>query len=189
MGTEDAAVPTQEAEMHHNMSEHERWMASVCAHLNRLVQLDVDAVCTYREALLHVDDRTVRADLHVFLADHERHIRELSAVISDLGGTPIDAHRDLKGAVLETMTRMRSRGTLGALRAMRMNERITNRRYDKACDLYMPPIGQAIVLQNLGDERHHLATIEAHIDRITREHAYDLDRIDREASDERPYAR
>lgn len=174
--------------MHHNMSEHERWMASVCAHLNRLVQLDFDAVGTYREALLHIDDRTVRADLHGFLADHERHIRELSAVISDLGGTPIDAQRDFKGAVLETMTRMRSRGTLGALRAMRMTERLTNRRYDKACEFYMPPIGQALVLQNLGDERHHFAVIEAHIERLIGEQAYDLERLDREASDEHPYA-
>jgi rubrerythrin len=147
-------------------TSHDVWIARVCDNLNKLVQLDFDAACTYREALLHVDDATVRADLHAFLGDHERHVMELSRIVRDLGGVPIEAHRDFKGALLEGMTRLRSRGTLGALRAMRMNEKLTNRSYDKAADVYMPPIGQIIVIENLADERRHLAAIEAHIDRL-----------------------
>lgn len=173
--------------MQDNMTEHDKWIAKVCDHLNKLIQLDFDAAGTYREALLHVDDPGVRGDLHAFLGDHERHVMELSTIVRDLGGTPISAHRDFKGAVLETMTRLRSRGTLGALRAMRTNEKLTNRSYDKALDFYMPPLGQAIVLENLKDERRHLATIEAHIERLTGKQYYDVDRIEREGS-ERPYA-
>ena len=78
-------------------------------------------------------------------------------------------------------------GTVGALRAMRTNEKLTNRSYDKALDFYMPPLGQAIVLENLKDERRHLATIEAHLERLTGKQYYDVDRIEREGS-ERPYA-
>src|SRR3954468_17973632 len=115
-------------------TKHDRWIHSVCDQLNKLVQLDVDAACTYREALVHVDEYDVRLDLQGFLADHERHIRQLGEVIRALGGTPIEAHRDFKGALLEGMTKLRSRGTLGALRAMRTNERLTNRTYDHALD-------------------------------------------------------
>jgi rubrerythrin len=151
----------------HEMKEHDRWIHSVCDHLNKLLQLDVDAACTYREALAHVDESTVRHDLETFLSDHERHVRELSGVIRDLGGVPLVPHRDFKGAVLEGMTKLRSRGTLGALRAMRMNERLTNRTYNKALDKFMPPIGQVIVMENLNDERRHLAVISAHIVRLS----------------------
>lgn len=146
---------------------HDRWIAKVCDHLNKLIQLDYDAAGTYREAIGHIDEASARIDLESFLNDHERHVMELSRVIRDLGGLPIEVHRDFKGVVLEGMTRLRSRGTLGALRAMRMNERLTNRTYDKALDVFMPPIGQAIVLENFKDERRHLAAIEAHITRIT----------------------
>jgi hypothetical protein len=150
--------------------EHDRWIASVCDQLNKLIQLDVDAACTYREAIIHVDDARVSDDLVSFLHDHERHIIELTGVVRDLSGTPVEQHRDFKGALLEGMTRLRSRGTLGALRAMRMNEKLTNRTYGKANEKYMPPIGQAIVMENLADERRHLAAIEAHIERLSGKH-------------------
>lgn len=147
--------------------KYDRWIEKVCDHLNHLIQTDVDASFTYREALSHVTDFDVKVDLESFLADHDRHVMELSAVIRDLGGTPIQVHRDLKGAILEGMTKLRSRGTVGALRAMRMNEKLTNRTYDRAAHVYMPPIGQITVLENLEDERRHLAAIEAHIRRLT----------------------
>ncbi len=146
---------------------YDRWIHRVCDQLNKLIQLDVDAACTYREALTHVTDYEVKLDLESFLADHERHVMELTTIIRDLGGTPIEVHRDFKGAILEGMTRLRSRGTLGALRAMRMNEKLTNRTYDKASHVYMPPLGQVIVVENLEDERRHLAAISAHIVRIS----------------------
>lgn len=170
--------------MQDTTTKHDHWIAKVCDQLNKLIQLDFDAAGTYREAILHVDDPNVRSDLHAFLGDHERHVMELTRIVRDLGGTPIEAHRDFKGAILEGMTRLRSRGTLGALRAMRMNEKVTNRGYDRALDLYMPPIGQVIVVENLADERRHLAGIEAHIDRLSGKHVlYDVDRIDREATE------
>lgn len=156
---------------------------STCDHLSKLIQLDVDAVCTYREALLHATDPAVRSDLHAFLAEHEQHVRELSAVVRDLGGTPIDVQRDFKGAVLEGITRLRSRNRLGALRAMRTVEKLTNRGYHRAAEVAMPPIGQAIVMEYLAEERHHLASLEAHLARLTGSHYYDVDRIDREASE------
>jgi rubrerythrin len=163
--------------------DHNQWIAKVCDHLNKLIQIDVDAACSYREAIAHVDDASARYDLESFLHDHERHIMELTSVVRDLGGNPIEAHRDFKGALLEGMTKLRSRGSLGALRAMRMNERLTNRTYDRALDRYMPPIGQAIVVENLKDERRHLHAIEEHIARLTNTPIVDIVPRDQEESD------
>jgi rubrerythrin len=163
--------------------DHDQWIAKVCEHLNKLIQTDVDAACSYREAIAHVDDASARYDLETFLFDHERHIMELTSVIRDLGGNPIQAHRDFKGAVLEGMTKLRSRGSLGALRAMRTNERLTNRTYDRALDRYMPPSGQAIVIENLKDERRHLNAIEGHIARLTSTPVVDI--VPREEDTER----
>ena len=53
---------------------------------------------------------------------------------------------------------------------MRLNEKLTNRTYDKASHFYMPPIGQVIVIENLDDEARHLAAIESHIALLTGEH-------------------
>jgi hypothetical protein len=182
-GTRDAPLLLRRRRIMEDMAKHDAWIAKVCDQLNKLIQLDFDAAGTYREALLHIDDQAARSDLHMFLGDHERHVMELTRIVRDLGGTPIDVHRDFKGVILEGMTRLRSRGTLGALRAMRMNERLTNRSYDKASEVYMPPLGQVIVMENQADERRHLAAIEAHIERLSGKHDFHVSRIDREVTD------
>jgi rubrerythrin len=137
--------------------------------LNDLVQLDYDAARTYEHAIKHVDreDEDVRVDLEAFRQDHLRHIEDLRDAILELGGTPTEASRDLKGVLLEGMTKLRSvTGTLGALKAMRMNERLTNRTYEKAVELAVSSGLRELLLGNLEDERVHLASIEAHIARL-----------------------
>lgn len=134
--------------------------------LNELIQLDFDATKIYDQALEHVDDPIVREDLELFRADHERHIVELTRAVEELGGEVEEVSRDIKGVLLEGMTKLRSAtGTLGALRAMRMNEKLTNRSYDKAAGKELPAEALDIVTRGLEDERRHLAAIEAHIDR------------------------
>lgn len=155
----------------------------VCARLNKLGQLEIDAACAYREAVLHVDDSVLRAELHEFCANHERHASAIAVLVRDLGGTPIAARRDLVGMLLQGMTRLRSRSTLGALRALRMVEKLASRAYDKAATVTMPPLAEGLVMQHLAEERHHLAALEAHIERLTGQRYYDVDRIDREASE------
>ncbi len=143
-------------------------MKDIVKALNDLVQLDYDASKTYQHAIDHMDDEVMRADLRAFMNDHLRHITDLSAAIRDLGGEPIEPRRDVKGIVLESMTMLRAvGGTNGALKAMRVNEKLTNRVYEKASALALPLRAKEIVLANLDDERRHLAAIEAHIARIT----------------------
>jgi rubrerythrin len=136
--------------------------------LNDLIQLDYDAIVSYDHAIEHCDDWQVRTDLELFRGDHQRHIHDLGRVIRALDGNPLDPHRDLKGVVLEGLTTVRSLGgTLSALRAMRTNEKLTNRTYRKAADLALAPIARVVVDQNYADELRHLAVINAHIERMS----------------------
>ncbi len=140
----------------------------VIDHLNDMIQLDYDASLTYQQAIAHVEDILVKTDLESFLRDHERHIMELTQLIRDLGGEPKHIHRDAKGLVLEGMTKIRSMtGTGGALRAMRMNEKLTNRTYEKAVESDLPLIARELLAQNLMDERRHLMMIEQHLERLS----------------------
>ena len=170
------------------MTEHDKWIGTVVDHLNKLIQLDFDAALTYKDAIVHIDDLAVRLDLEDFLRDHDRHVVELSSIIRDLGGAPIKVHRDIKGALLEGVTKLRSRrGALGALRAMRANEKLTNRVYERENAIYMPPIAQVSVMENVADERRHLAAIEAHIERLSvKVPAAGQVPVGREASERRP---
>ena len=137
--------------------------------LTELAQLDFDASKTYEEAIEHVDqdDVDVRGELQLFLQDHLRHITAINNLIVQLGGERVEPNRDLKGVLLEGMTKMRSMtGTMGALKAMRMNEKLTNRSYDKALEMNLPVDVREVVFANLEDERRHLAAIEMHIERL-----------------------
>ena len=75
--------------------------------LNNLIQLDIDAIRAYQEAIDSSQDATVRGKLESFKGDHERHIADLSAVVEQLGGTPAQT-RDLVGSLIEWFTAVRS---------------------------------------------------------------------------------
>jgi uncharacterized protein (TIGR02284 family) len=138
--------------------------------LNDLIQLDYDAIQAYKQAIEKIEDAAARSDLMSFQADHERHIIDLSQAVRVLGGEPEKAGRDLKGVLLEGLTALRSvTGNLGALRAMRMNEKLTNRAYEKALEAKLPINARDVVLTNREDERRHLAAIEMHIERLSLE--------------------
>lgn len=147
--------------------------------LNELIQLDCDASRTSEVALEYVDDEVARADLRCFMQDHLQHITDLRPAIAELGGTAIQPCRDLSGVLLEGMTKLRSvTGTLGALSAMRMNEQLTNRSYEKAMTEELPPEVRVVVERNLADERRHLAVIRAHLDRLRLAAGRDADDAD-----------
>jgi uncharacterized protein (TIGR02284 family) len=135
--------------------------------LNDLIQLDFDAVKAYDQAIEKIDILVVRTQLESFRADHERHILNLSEKVRSLGGTPQEAGRDLKGLLLEGLTALRSvTGNEGALKAMRTNEKLTNKNYDEALELDLPVDVRQIVMQNRDDERLHLEYIERAIETL-----------------------
>ncbi len=125
--------------------------------LNDLIQLDVDAVHAYGQAIDAIDVAAVKDALIQFQGDHQRHIDTLSAEVRRIGGTPTEPSRDFKGFLIEGFTAVRSMtGTEGALRAMVGNEETTNKAYREALEEELPPEARRIVERNYEDEKRHL---------------------------------
>ncbi|MGE4232376.1 MAG: DUF2383 domain-containing protein [Bacteriovoracia bacterium] len=129
--------------------------------LNSLIQLDVDAIHAYDQAIDKIDIPSIRDKLSEFKTDHERHVTDLSRCVKDLDGKPIEFSRDFKGFVIEGMTALRGfLGTEGALKAMKTNENLTNSTYEKALSWDLPEDARSLIEQNFDDEKRHLKYIE-----------------------------
>lgn len=129
--------------------------------LNKLIQLDIDAAEAYKQALKNIDNKEVFDTINQFCLDHERHIVELTQAIRNLGGTAIERSQDMKGFLIEGFTAIRSAtGTEGALKAMKMNEKLTNYQYNEAVGFDFPVEIKSLIQKNYADEQRHLAYIE-----------------------------
>jgi len=129
--------------------------------LNALIRLDVDAVSAYSQAIDNIHDAEVRSRLVSFRADHERHMTELAAEVDALGGSPPKISPDVKGYLLEGFTAIRSlTGIEGALKAMKVNEALTNRQYQRSLERNLPDRARSIVRRNYEDEQRHLRYVE-----------------------------
>ncbi|NLX03630.1 MAG: DUF2383 domain-containing protein [Phycisphaerae bacterium] len=131
--------------------------------LSSLAQVDIDAVHAYDQAIdqIDADDEQIREKLIEYRQDHQRHVAELASEIRDLGGTPPEYSRDFKGFLIEGFTALRSlTGTEGALKAMKSNEGLTNRRYDEARTWHLTGSAKGVVERGFQDEQAHLQFIE-----------------------------
>mgnify|MGYP000635563959 CR=1 FL=1 len=129
--------------------------------LNNLVQLDIDAIQAYDQAIQHIKETEIKQKLIEFQHDHQRHVFELSKEIKELGGIP-PKDTDIKGFFLESFTALRGLlgGTSAALKAMRSNEELTNKTYKEALDQSLPLNIKSLIEKNYLDERKHLAYID-----------------------------
>lgn len=128
--------------------------------LKSLVHLDIDAWHAYAQAIEKLDDAGVRHQFEKYQADHDRHVKELSELIRDLGADPPEFSRDFKGFFIEGWTALRSiTGTQGVLAAMETNEKLTTHKYAEASELPFPADINAVVDSNYEDEKDHLAYI------------------------------
>ncbi|MBZ0155866.1 MAG: PA2169 family four-helix-bundle protein [Alphaproteobacteria bacterium] len=136
--------------------------------LQDLVQVDIDAVHAYGQAIEKIDIVSVREQVIRFQEDHQRHISDLSAVIRRLGGEPPKFSKDFKGFLLEGFTAVRSiTGTEGALKALKSGEDFTNKRYSDARSWSLPMDILSIIQSNYEDEQRHLHYVEQAInDRV-----------------------
>lgn len=126
-----------------------------------LIELDYDALDAYRAAIDRLEDFMVQQQLRAFMADHERHVRELTAFVEGLGATAPskgDFKRVLtKGKVIIAQIV----GDRGILLAMKSNEDDTNQAYEQAVRRHdLTPELRELLQRNLSDERRHRAWIE-----------------------------
>ncbi|BDG06975.1 ferritin-like domain-containing protein [Anaeromyxobacter paludicola] len=134
--------------------------------LRELIQLDVDAVHAYDQALRALEPTpAVQGTLAEFRLDHQRHVLELSQALLRMGENPPAFSSDMKGFVLEGVTALRGlTGPEGALKAMRGNEQLTNAVYATVLAKPLPAEILAIVRRAYADEQRHLAYIESALD-------------------------
>lgn len=132
--------------------------------LNNLIRLDFDAIEAYQAAINRLQDATCKEQLTQFMRDHERHTRDLSAIVTQLGATPA-TESDLKAwltqgkVVIGNLT-----GDSGILKAMKSNENDTNTAYERALGRGdATPDVQEVLQRNLDDERRHRSWIETRL--------------------------
>lgn len=129
--------------------------------LKDLIQVDIDAVGAYEQALDKIEDPDIREHLVTFREDHQRHIIELSSYLMRNGKEPPKQSPDFKGFMIGGFTSLRSiTGTDGALKAMKSNEKLTNKEYDEAVNWELDPTARTIIEKGRKDEQAHLAYIE-----------------------------
>ena len=126
-----------------------------------IIKLDIDAVNAYEQAIDSIEETLIQNRLENFKDDHQRHVDDLSDYLLINGRTPPDESPDFKGYLLEGFTSLRSiTGTDGALKAMKTNEELTNKKYDEAVTWDLEPKLAKIIKRNREDEQVHLAYIE-----------------------------
>jgi uncharacterized protein (TIGR02284 family) len=135
-----------------------RMVNEVISVLNNLVELDYDAIEAYKAAIDRLSGLADRQQLGEFLADHRRHVTELSLIVRNFGAEP-PKHGDVKQVL--TKGKVVLGGLMGekaVFEAMRSNEDDTNRMYEKATNEPGIPVDVLAVLErNLSDERRHRA--------------------------------
>jgi uncharacterized protein (TIGR02284 family) len=128
--------------------------------LNEVLQIDIDAVGAYQEAIDSISEMEIKRQLVEFQGDHQRHVADLGAIIQRLGGKA-EKSIDVKGALRKTMTKVAGLvGTETVLRAMLSNEKATNDVYAKHVEKPFPDDILVVLRRNFGDEQRHYAWID-----------------------------
>jgi rubrerythrin len=134
--------------------------------LNHVIQLDVDAIGAYRTAIERLENTEYKAKLLEFMADHERHVADLSAAVRTEGGTP-PGRRDFKHVLTRGHTVIVNLGGDSTiLKAMKMNEEQTNKEYEYASLKDFPEHVRTLLQNGLTDERRHRAWIRATLEEL-----------------------
>lgn len=130
------------------------------AELNDLLQLDYDAVQAYRLAISLLSNPEYKSQLRDFRADHERHIDELSRLVANHGGVPVEMPHLPTGVFkLAVQAAGRAGGDKGVLLAFKANERQVRDKYRRAAEKRQPPEVAVILSRAAGDESLHYSWV------------------------------
>jgi rubrerythrin len=129
-----------------------------------LLEFEYDAVSAYRAAVLRIDDQQARLAFEGFQADHERHVRDIGALVRQAGVQLPDAGDIRQMLTVGKIVIGNLAGNAGIIAAMGSNERETNALFENALrrgDL--TPAQRAVLMRALDDERRHLNWITARL--------------------------
>lgn len=137
--------------------------AATIAELNDLLQLDHDAVQSYTLAMSELKSTAYRETIHRYRLDHERHITELTALIKQYGGMPVELPHPTGVLKLgEQAAGAIGGGDTHVLVAFRNNERQARDKYARAAEKATAwPTDVLTVVRTAGeDERRHYSWID-----------------------------
>jgi len=138
--------------------------------LNDLIELDYDAVAAYQAAIDRLENPGYRDQLNAFMQDHENHIAALSQIVRQEGGAPADGG-DMKKILTKGKVVIAELGGDNAiLKAMQMNEVVTNKTYEAEVEEGFPEPVQTILQNGLADERRHKAWLETVLRQVGEPH-------------------
>jgi rubrerythrin len=129
--------------------------------LKSIIELDYDAIEAYEAAIERIENGSDKAQLSMFMADHRRHVSDLSLIMKEMGEEP-PTGPDIKRVLTKGKVVLGSLiGDKAILVAMRTNEADTNTAYERAMarDDLTPHL-RAVFEMNLLDERRHRNWIE-----------------------------
>jgi uncharacterized protein (TIGR02284 family) len=133
-----------------------RVIQDVVSLLNRLIQLDYDAIDACKAAVAQVTDPRDRQQLALALADHRAHADELAVVVRNLGGDPASP-----GALRQSRRKIAldvTESERALLETLRRNEESARAAYQDATSQPGVPLDVLAALErNLADEHKHLA--------------------------------
>lgn len=123
--------------------------------LSDVVELDFDAIEAYKAAIERLEKSDYKTTMRKFLADHERHVKDLSEVIRREGGDPPKSG-DLKQILTKGQVVIGGlAGDQAILKAMKMNEEQTNSMYEDMVNEDFPEDVHKLLQDGLEDERRH----------------------------------
>lgn len=141
--------------------------ARLIALLNDLLALDHDAVQAYSVAIGRVGRAEYREALAGFRGDHQRHIEQLTGLIQDRGGVPVQMPHLPTGHFKLAVQAIGAAGDERALlMAFKANERQVRDKYRRHADDPHEPAVSAILRQAARDEENHYAWVEGVLERM-----------------------
>ncbi|MBW3629784.1 MAG: ferritin-like domain-containing protein [Gemmatimonadetes bacterium] len=134
----------------------EKNSAALIRTLSDLLQLDHDAVRSYQVAIDALSREPLKKALRQFKRDHQRHIREISALIESNGGKPLQMPHASTGLL---KLAIQSLGAAGGDRAVlltfRSNEWESMQKYGGAARRRLPADVKEVVRRGADDEKRH----------------------------------
>jgi hypothetical protein len=143
--------------------------AALVAELNDLIQLDHDAVQAYSLAIAQTGDRLLRARLTEFRGDHERHIRDLGALVVSYGGRPASLPHIPTGLLkLGLQAAGFAGGDAGMLLSLQANESQAQEKYARhaAASAGRSPSVAKVLERHAEDEAKHYAWASDMLERL-----------------------
>ncbi|HET7232256.1 MAG TPA: ferritin-like domain-containing protein [Longimicrobium sp.] len=140
---------------------------ALIALLNDLLALDHDAVQAYSIAIGSISRPEYRETLAGFRGDHQRHIDELTQLIRDHGGVPVQLPHLPTGAFKAAMQALASLGDDRAvLLAFKTNEGQVRDKYRRAADQPLEAAVGAVIPLATRDEETHYAWVEQVLEKM-----------------------